>query len=924
MRQVNWSSNERVDLPDMAAMGFFAEAENRRLTRLALVGMQGITGVLRGFQVEPEAPATARVIVVMDHTTSESLALGAEFLGAATEYGVLIGGRTTDESLEGPAQLILDFTAQPPGTYFVEMRYAQTTGENDARAFWSEGTLTEGVASVDTRILPSWQVQIVAAPTGGEWLVLGEVVWGGGVINAVDITDRRNVLYELADLQTDTFDKASQSVGLDFDRDPARGDYVFTIGSPMQAIRALQRQILDLKGQDDTGVFNWYARPPGVVGGGIGSTFTGAKQTKSLRSVDTVTFTVGMSDEYGDFSGVTGLQECLSHIEERQDELPRRIVVLLKNREQQVLGNTAQFEITTPIVLVSKDLEIIGGTGGGYQAIGPTDGRGNTLIKYDDIAPGATALKINGSATLKMDRITFSAPADLTLGQKALFVNGAVDFSRVELWGASESADAPVLSCGTDGTVIEDSKFVGDVNIGGSADLAQVRGGRITNTYFGEARVRLRLLTDMTVFPAAVYQFAVCNTVKFQNCTFFGPQVFAGAVVPNEFGMVDARGAFNTEFDGCRFFHSADENGVYLGNLYSAADLQTGSVNFDIKFSKCAFSLGFAAHVANGGVNGADGSGWHIFNKHESLTGSNEQTTGLSIEDCHFAGTSALQSLDAGAISLLAPRNLRIKDNRFTNWSDVGVGGINTMIRILSQGVGVALPVDLKIKGNYFGDWIGDPVSLMSIFVNGARNVRIEDNTFIRWGRGFDESIGVVPPLPPTLVTPAMVLANITDSWILHNSFRGFAIPNGDQFDDSRCILLSGLILTSVFRENLFSTYSGSAIYASDPSLVSNCAFDKNIFEPGNDEDAFYGGIDLFDALTDQNQFIGNRWTWLGGSTFIIVKQAINVGAGLLLTVTSNHFHLGAIGHNTLAGAPAAEALGYANATVNFNVALYN
>lgn len=353
MRIVRWESQERVDLPDMTALSFLVLGEFRKTIRDLALGFDVTLGdkfILRGFEVEPSAVPDTRIRVRMDTGDPDRIgtALLSENLGANTEYGQLAGGEDSAAALEGQAQQIIDFTGDPVATYVVEMRfvpYTTSTGANDNRAFWNPGINSEFIASTDTRFEPQWEVRRVGAATGGEWIPLASVTWDGvGPITTSEITDLRQFAFEGAAGSFDAATQAAYTALPDFSRSTLRGGLANGINEVYRVMRALGRQVADLKGQDELGNFNWYARAYGPTDA---IDALADEQTRSLRTVDTAMFTVGDGvTTFGDFNGAAGLENCLQHIEDMGANTPSQIEIILKSRATASPG-AFTFNITT-------------------------------------------------------------------------------------------------------------------------------------------------------------------------------------------------------------------------------------------------------------------------------------------------------------------------------------------------------------------------------------------------------------------------------------------------------------------------------------------------------------------------------------------------------------------------------------------------
>ena len=192
MRIVKWTPQERVDIPDITAMGFLVLGEFRRTVRGALGVVSN--SIINGFTVEPAGVPDTTITVKLDNGGALSFAYGAEIVGARTDYGQLIGGDNSDGNTEGNAQQSIDFTGQPVATYTVKIRFLYSDGANDNRAFWNETGNTEFISAIDTRHLPQYEISITGS--GPEWIDLADVVWDNVSIDAGDITDLREGTFE--------------------------------------------------------------------------------------------------------------------------------------------------------------------------------------------------------------------------------------------------------------------------------------------------------------------------------------------------------------------------------------------------------------------------------------------------------------------------------------------------------------------------------------------------------------------------------------------------------------------------------------------------------------------------------------------------------------------------------------------------------
>lgn len=905
MKQVLWHSRERVDLPDLSAVMGLVDSEFRRVLSQGIVGLD-LNTILRGFEVEPESPVSSRVLVRMDRTSdgipyqTESLAVGAENFGAVIDYGVLIGGRSSDGSLEGAAQMLLDFAAQPVGVYIVEMRYVTTTGTNENRANWNEGTNAEYVSADDTRILPAWEIRFSPTATGNEWIALAQVNWNGATIAAGDITDLRLFAFEHFAGLADTTD---QNVSpFDFDRTAARGQFGVTVSSPIAAINALQRQILDLKGQDNLGSFNWYQRVFSGPGAGW------LKHTKSLRTVDTVTYTVGDYGDYGDFNGTDGLNQCLSYIQANAAVIPRRIKVVLKNRNPSTTGTALRsFRMLAPVVIPDKDIELLHemGHGRSNRTSEPLhDVRGQARVVCQ-LSANSAALTLTGRSTLRMENLTWEQPGSAI---SLITVSGPVRFYNVVLNGYPLGWDHPALTCHSDQTVIDQCHLAGCVNIGGGDFLAHFYGGVVRNTAFDRTVLRLRTSVLTGVLTTAEILQGVAQGLSFERCEFIGRTGFGVSNPIHPTGMIDARGASNIKWERCRFVHSSDEDGLRLGNLLSGVDaFTTNSIGIEVG-ALCEFGI-FAdnTHAFHAGVNGTTPSGNHIYCKHDALTDSLSQTSGVYVHDSLFNGALDTNGTSDGcAINLFSTRYTRIQNNRFANWHDPASGG-NIMVLVWSEDISI-LPYDTDISNNFFGDWVDDMRDTSCVATQACVALRIRNNNFSRYPRpGYGAAFA---PLTGVAIT----MIDTLEFWVEGNNIAGW-VDAATPLDIGHGLNIAGIANRGHIKDNNFADCGGSNILGLAGATIANCEFHGNIFSPLLLSELYFtAAINLQAATTNHNSFCDNRWDYIGGSGGTNTKTAIHLGAGLSFTTIGNHFTRGTIAHATLGGVSAPSAPGYATA----------
>lgn len=903
MRRVNWTANERVDVPDLTAMSGLTESEFRRLLSMGVYGFDTVT-VLRGFDVEPESPTTTRVKIRMNKAAdavplrTESLAIGAENLGSDIDYGVLIGGRSSNGSLEGAAQVLLDFAALPFGVYYVEMRAGTTTGNIENRVFWNPVSNSEYVNNVPTRIQPMWEAQIVPALTNNEWLPLAQVNWTGGTISALDITDIRYLAFE--GFAAFGFDAIHQNLAVnDFDRATSRGAFTTTISSVITAINALQRQVLDLKGQSNFGTWNWYSRvfAPDATGEAVW-----IRQTKSLRSIDVVTYTIGDGQtDYGDFNGPTGLLLCLQHIVAQSSSLPRRIKIVFKNRAISGFAQT----FNTPVVISDKDIEITNDTGQGEVTRTSQNGhrvRGQTVIVTTSGAPNTTMLRLDGRCSLKMRNIAWAEPS---VEVSQIRVEGPVDLENCSIEGWPIGLGVSALRCHSDQSTIRQCHFSGLVNFGGGDDLIAAYGGNVSHTRFHNAYLRLRTSINTSGLTTLEILQGVAQYVDFEDCQFAGHTGFTtGDNVPHpNGGVIDCRGASNIAFLRCRLDHSCEENGIVLGNLISGVDsFSTNSRVISIEKSEFAW-YNDNAHSYLGGVEGAEGTGHHVFNRQSSLTDTTQQTSQITIRDNAFYGGAfgLFGPPDGGAITLLSPRHVCIENNRFTDWNHPAVAGAVFQVFIGGQGVPAALPTDIKFLHNYFGDWAATPTTTSSAAFTDCLHLQVCDNMFSHDAR-------VSPALTVISGAAALWINNCAGFNVDRNRFRSWR--SSVSAPSTHCnIRLVNAVVNGTIDNNFFEDYGGYAIDGDLFAIAVKVRFNECLGDPA----AMRRVLNFEPTVTADLSVIGNKWNYSG-----TVRTAVHLGTGLSFILFQNWVNDGDIAHTTLGGGPLAGAFGYGVTYTNY------
>ena len=643
MRIVRWSPQERVDLPDITQMSFLALGEFRRTVRALLQG-EDDNRVVRGFLVEPATIPDSTITVRLVPAAGEnSLAIGAENLGAVFDHGQLIGDKDSTGTQEGNALQTADFAAEPSGKYRLQMRfvpYDQSTGEADNRAFWNPASNTEFVASVDTKFVPQWELGIAASPgsLGAEWVPLADISWTfGGTIPISEITDLRPFVFE----GSPPFDVTTQDAAgafPDFDRSATRGDLAVQVNEVYRVLRALGRQIMDLKGQDRSGNFNWYGRLAGPVDPG---TALATEQTRSLRTVDTVMFTVGDGvTTFGDFYGATGLEDCLQHIEDMGANTPNSIEIVCKSR---TTGAPAPFvwPVTTAhAISASCDRLVI-------------DYQGNSSSFLHPVA--TSALSVLGELEVR-NMAQNAAPAN----NATLFEADTLLLYNCVLVGNASATSAPAVE-GRAGTQIADCIIAGRILIdnpggapAGTDDLlntpAHVRASfiigaiEVTTTPLAEKYLPLHL-SDTTIRMQRNDGFGQTAVIDLNNneaCVIDGCTIiYVPAVHAIEGVDVNARHADNLRVTNTKFRHSdvvPTSTGGFGIALNGCDNVQISNCDFDTfqNDGGCVrLEASLNTQIENCQFRGFDTAGRAAVDSCVYLDGS---ITNLQILGCQFDG----------------------------------------------------------------------------------------------------------------------------------------------------------------------------------------------------------------------------------------------------------------------------------------------
>lgn len=805
MRIVKWTPQERVDIPDITAMGFLVLGEFRRTVRGAL-GVDG-NSIINGFTVEPAGVPDTTITVKLDNGGALSFAYGAEIVGARTDYGQLIGGDNSDGNTEGNAQQSIDFTGQPVATYTVKIRFLYSDGANDNRAFWNETGNTEFISAIDTRHLPQYEISITGS--GPEWIDLADVVWDNVSIDAGDITDLREGTFEGATPWQQTTKLGSGGMP-DFTRAASRHDTGLNAIYP--AIKGLARQIQDIKGADDDGNWNWWNDP--YLPLDPSNTLT-RDQTTSLRSLRTVHYTIGDGlRTFGDFNGYglgEGLDACLTHIETEDANIMGRVTI-------QILVSGDGTSTATPFQVTNyafsdTSIEILGG------------GTNNRAF-HSYIRPVGTlttpVFSINsGTLDFKLQdiRITTSGFDPV----KMVFTSNAATFvMRGCHGGVRGTVAAPTFELGRGDNIIEDCELLYSTWKLGA-------GGASSNSIMQ----RCFIGGEMEIDGASDWVF--------RDNSFFQ--------IDNTLSMVTITNASDLLFDNCLFYaNEPDEDNVHIDNAGGAWN--------DIRFSRCKFQQSWTSgvHAPDAGANGAEGTGWSLYANNSS---GSPDGRGFVVEHCTFDGTAGHS--DAGGLYMWDIEEARIIGNEFNGFGTVAGADRVTCIRAESNNLGFGQA--LLIANNSVHDWAAvteHEADHACIYVDDFRNAVISANRLAGpsvTGNGRENGIWLYDSDYAVITGNAFNNFNSNVSEGILSQYSSLIVINGNMFNDCP----NGIWVTGVASS---ANITGNTIWGDGGTATAGaiyCALDYSIVAcniiRGCGTDAMY--CDGDDSLIVGNQSDG-------------------------------------------------------------------
>jgi hypothetical protein len=957
-RRVNFESQQRVDQPDVQVMGELSAQDVRRHMRRLFMGKSDVASavgrVIDGFEVTAENPGVSPRIVVQLDEGGGSL---GSFVGAIDQgggnidWGQLGGDQDGTGNLEGSAQNLLDFTGQPVATYEIKARLSFAPGILDNRAFWNPATDAEFVKPTDTRLLPQWEIAY-SGHSSAEWVLLAEVAWGGASIAAADITDKRVRPVDGEPRPTavtaERWAHATQNDGDtygvgDFDRAEDRG--AAETNAVWSALRALARQVQDLKGGRESDLrYDWFSRPfapPGVL-----AADPTTRQTKSLRSVDIITFTCADgSTEQGDFNGLSAVNDCFEFIRDNEASLPRRIHIVVKSRTE----DSPVFTWTTPITITDKMITLTG-LGGAEDDAGPNNPlpQGNVEIRTSG-TPAGTYLRMTASSVLRLENIRFTdgvteplaSQIDCDITSRFECYNSAVLGSGVN------DGQGVVLRAPAESLVMENSLIVGTAYLGGRQDPGFVNGEWTDFDYgHGEARIKnvffaglLRLRHDDLGGASFAERHWLGNNMVFEQCLFLS--LTAGTYSAD--GQVHGLGARRITFKHCDFFYHGSQDCVLFVTAEPAPAQHVGCDNLTIE--DCLFHLTESAvhdgqATGAGGASGAEGTGWAV----KVVGGRDAVATPLILADqvpkmtriirnrfesgkeLDTATNTRLETpADAGFIMAQDCSQCVIDKNVFRLWTEPKASQtLDSQRLVYATATGGGAPVGggrgYWITDNYFGDWIvnhtgtwGNNLRLLCLDTLLLRDATIGRNIFTT-ETIFTQDNPPGPGISPHDKPAALRIQSCLNTKVDQNHFIGWRDFTDPTLDT--CVEISGVTSVCRFDGNMFLNCGGANIVVSAGAIASFIALNHNYFGVGADETLFTACYDDSAATTVQSTFVGNHWDHTG-----VTAKALDLNSSHTIgMISANMFYAGTVTVAGAGGAPYFFLRGYAEAGQDLNL----
>lgn len=240
-QKLKWNTNERVDVPDAAALHDLADQSRRSDARGVLSQTSEGPSIIRGFTCRVNPVDDTQVLI------TPGVALMRELLSDGTvEEGQIV-------NLEGEADEVLDLSGRANNSYGIWVRFLYRDGSTANRARWRPDLTPEReqVVLMETRQIGGLSVSADTDSPGDEWFQIASVAWDGGLV-AADITDARRLFFE--GTPSGTGNPASSWSTADFSRDTNRSTN--GVKSLRQLVSAVQRRLLELAGRP-----KWYTAP---------------------------------------------------------------------------------------------------------------------------------------------------------------------------------------------------------------------------------------------------------------------------------------------------------------------------------------------------------------------------------------------------------------------------------------------------------------------------------------------------------------------------------------------------------------------------------------------------------------------------------------------------------------------------------------
>lgn len=787
MRIVKWNPQERVDTPDLTAMSYLVLGEFRRTARGVLLGDAASSPnyIINGFAVEEAAVPDTTIRVRLDIAGALSYAFGAELIGSRVDYGQVIGGDDSNGNTEGNATQTLDFTGEPAATYTVQMRFVYTDGTSDNRAFWNATGNTEFISAVNTRTLSGFELRHSGAASN-EWIDLADVVWDGvGPIGSADITDLREFALEGTAPYYATTPLGSGGMA-NFSRALTRGSN--GINAVYPALRALARQIQDIKGADDFGLWNWFntAYRPGDP-----SSSLGFDKATNLRSLRTTHFTVGDGvNTYGDFYGTalgSGLDECLAHIETEQANFTNNHIVVTILDENDSTYNIAERAFT------DVGVEIVGVGGGTARRV---------TVNHSTVAAGTAVFDMTGQRLILRN---IALESGLTDANRA----GITTTSKLELHNCAIN---PGLESGN-----ETNSTVYAINYDSALEPIwrdSTITGRVSIDHPGATNLVMGQIEGCNFESTCVEIPAASNAIRFVNCEFDDLlDGYAAAAVAGAGNIQITNNVSHVYFESCTFRNQ--------GNETDAVRIEGSSLigPTDISFNNCIFDFSAGStREPDTGANGANGTGWGIFIDDGSSTSDGRHIT---VTDCDFEGANMI---DAGGIFCEGVTHLKVRGCNFNGFgANSAPTGQTRVMCIDLDGTG-ATDTRFIVEGNSFANWSSTSSATdlyYAIRVQDADNAIVSGNQF----DGNDSAGSVIDG------AAAACAIEVTDSEYIHIQNNAFANFQSDTTDRRGIKFVSPASPHATIVGNSFHVCGQAPIDLSGGSTSNHAVISHNAFQ---------------------------------------------------------------------------------------------